>query len=169
MLLRSLSFAAAGAALAFTPICLAQTREIEVDRISNWPAPLWWQPATSHSTAAEHHGRIREDAAVKAAAALTFGDTTTGLYSDTTGSVSIATEGTNRLTVRADGDLELQGSIWNSGVLFLRNLSRISEMQIIPMSRKKSQKVVSRDAVGCIIYCDQGKGRSWVATRVNWD
>jgi hypothetical protein len=54
--------------------------------------------------------------------ALTFGDTTTGLYSDTPGTVSIGTGGPNRLTVRADGDLELPGSIRKGGQLFVHNL-----------------------------------------------
>jgi hypothetical protein len=56
------------------------------------------------------------------APALIFGDTTTGLYSDTAGTVSVATGGTNRLTVRSDGDLELPGSIRKGGVLFAHNL-----------------------------------------------
>jgi hypothetical protein len=55
------------------------------------------------------------------APALTFGDTATGIYSDTPGTVSISTEGGSRLTVRADGDLELPGSIRKNGVLFLQS------------------------------------------------
>jgi hypothetical protein len=57
-----------------------------------------------------------------AAPALTFADTATGLYSDTAGTVSIATGGASRLTVRSDGDLELPGSIRKGGTLFLHNL-----------------------------------------------
>jgi hypothetical protein len=57
-----------------------------------------------------------------AAPALTFGDTTTGLYSDTAGTVSIATGGINRLTVNSDGDLELPGSIRKGHILFLHTL-----------------------------------------------
>jgi hypothetical protein len=57
-----------------------------------------------------------------AAPALTFADTTTGLYSDTARTVSIATGGTSRLTVRSDGDLELPGSIRKHGTLFLHNI-----------------------------------------------
>jgi hypothetical protein len=245
--------------------CAAQEPIQNVDQIANWPAPLYWQPASGHSAVSEHHGRIREETAVKAGAAtpgtpavfvaispcrvietrnpdgpyggpafaagetrtytipsgpcvglpasavafsvniaviplgtqmkwltawdtgspqphastlndytgqiasnsavvpastggeinifvtdptqvivdingyyappdtfpmigtaavpaLTFGDTTTGLYSDTAGTVSIATGGTSRLTVRSDGDLELPGSIRKGGVLFAHNL-----------------------------------------------
>jgi hypothetical protein len=63
-----------------------------------------------------------------AAPALTFGDTTTGLYSDAAGTVSIGTEGTSRLTVRADGDLELPGSIRKDGQLFLHTLPASTEL-----------------------------------------
>jgi len=57
-----------------------------------------------------------------AAPAIAFGDPMTGLYSDTSGTVSIATGGASRLTVRSDGDLELPGSIRKGGVLFAHNL-----------------------------------------------
>jgi hypothetical protein len=57
-----------------------------------------------------------------ASPALAFGDTTTGLYSDSSSTVSIATGGINRMTVRADGDLELPGSIRKNGEVFLQNL-----------------------------------------------
>jgi hypothetical protein len=57
-----------------------------------------------------------------AAPALTFGDTTTGLYSDTAGTVSIATRGVNRLTIDTNGDLELPGSIRKGGTLFVHNI-----------------------------------------------
>ena len=55
---------------------------------------------------------------IATAPALTFGDNTTGLYSDTAGTVKISTAGQNRVTVRPDGDLEITGRIWNSGRLF---------------------------------------------------
>jgi hypothetical protein len=46
-----------------------------------------------------------------AAPAFTFGDTTTGLFSSASDTVSIATGGIERLTVTSDGDLQLLGSI----------------------------------------------------------
>jgi hypothetical protein len=55
------------------------------------------------------------------APALSFGNTSTGFYSDPGGGIGISTAGINRLTVRADGDLELPGSIRKSGYLFLHN------------------------------------------------
>jgi hypothetical protein len=48
--------------------CAAQEPTQNVDLIANWPAPLYWQPASGHSPASEHHGRIRVEAAVQAAA-----------------------------------------------------------------------------------------------------
>jgi hypothetical protein len=57
-----------------------------------------------------------------AAPALTFGDTTTGLYSTGAGSVSIATNGVNALTIGPTGNLDLPGSITKGGALFLHNL-----------------------------------------------
>ena len=57
-----------------------------------------------------------------AAPALTFGDTTTGLYSTGAGSVSIATNGVNALTIGPTGNLDLPGSITKGGTLFLHNL-----------------------------------------------
>ena len=56
------------------------------------------------------------------APALTFGDTTTGLYSTGAGSVSIATNGVNALTIGPTGNLDLPGSITKGGTLFLHNL-----------------------------------------------
>jgi hypothetical protein len=54
-----------------------------------------------------------------AAPALTFADTTTGLCSDTAGTVSIATGGTSRLTVRSDG-------IWNCRAAVSEKAARYS-------------------------------------------
>jgi hypothetical protein len=59
-----------------------------------------------------------------AAPALTFGDTTTGLYSTGAGSVSIATNGVNALTIGPTGNLDLPGSITKGGTLFLHNLAK---------------------------------------------
>ena len=56
------------------------------------------------------------------APALTFGDTTTGLYSTGAGSVSIATNGVNALTIGPTGNLDLPGSITKGGTLFLHDL-----------------------------------------------
>lgn len=53
--------------------------------------------------------------------ALAFSSANTGLYSASENTVSIATNGQNRLTVRADGDLELGGNIRQNGTLFLHN------------------------------------------------
>jgi hypothetical protein len=62
-------------------------------------------------------------AGLAAAPSLTFGaDNTTGLYSSGAGTVSVATGGINRLTVRSDGDVEMPGNIRKSGTLFLHNL-----------------------------------------------
>jgi hypothetical protein len=58
------------------------------------------------------------------APALTFGDTTTGLYSTGAGSVSIATNGVNALTIGPTGNLDLPGSITKGGTLFLHNLAK---------------------------------------------
>src|SRR5690348_9776400 len=60
-------------AIMVTPVCIAQVPAFDIDRISNWPAPLYWQSATTHSPLDEHHGRIREEASVKQAAATTLG------------------------------------------------------------------------------------------------
>jgi hypothetical protein len=57
-----------------------------------------------------------------AAPALTFGNTTTGLYSTGAGSLSIATNGVNALTVGPTGNLDLAGSITKGGTLFIHNL-----------------------------------------------
>jgi hypothetical protein len=54
---------------------------------------------------------------------MTFGtDTATGIYSSGAGTVNIATGGTNRVTVRSDGDLDLTGNIRQGGNLFLHSL-----------------------------------------------
>jgi hypothetical protein len=50
------------------------------------------------------------------------GDPGTGIYSSGAGTLNIATGGTNRLTVRPDGDVDLPGSIRKQGNLFLHNL-----------------------------------------------
>lgn len=57
-----------------------------------------------------------------AAPALTFGNTTTGLYSTGAGSVGIATNGVSALTVGPTGNLDLSGSITKGGTLFIHNL-----------------------------------------------
>jgi hypothetical protein len=56
------------------------------------------------------------------APALTFGDSTTGLFSTAPGTLSIATEGVTALTVSPNGDLDLRGSITKQGSLFLHNI-----------------------------------------------
>ena len=56
------------------------------------------------------------------APALTFGETTTGIYSTGAGSVSISTNGANALTVGPAGNLDLSGSITKGGALFVHNL-----------------------------------------------
>lgn len=57
-----------------------------------------------------------------AAPALTFSNSATGLFSTAANTVSVGTNGVSRLTVRADGDLDLPGSIRKNGLLFLHNL-----------------------------------------------
>lgn len=61
-------------------------------------------------------------AGTAAAPAIALGDATSGLYSPGAGTVSIATEGVNRLTVRPDGDLDLSGNIRKAGSLFIHNV-----------------------------------------------
>jgi hypothetical protein len=68
-------------------------------------------------------GAIALGAGTAAAPSMTFGtDNTTGIYSSGAGTVNIATGGTNRVTVRADGDLDLTGNIRQNGSLFLHSL-----------------------------------------------
>jgi hypothetical protein len=56
------------------------------------------------------------------APALSFtGDSGTGFFSSGVGAMNIATGGINRLTVRADGDIDLPGSLRKAGNLFLHN------------------------------------------------
>jgi hypothetical protein len=58
------------------------------------------------------------------APALSFsGDPGTGIFSAGPGTLSLATGGTNRLTLRSDGDLDLTGNIRKGGTLFLHNMS----------------------------------------------
>jgi hypothetical protein len=64
------------------------------------------------------------------APALTFGDTTTGLYSTGAGSVSIATGGVNALTLNSNGDLDLRGSITKGGTLFIHNLGGLENTSV---------------------------------------
>jgi endosialidase-like protein len=57
------------------------------------------------------------------APSLSFlGDPGTGIFSSGAGALNITTGGTNRLSVRSDGDVELPGSIRKGGFLFLHNL-----------------------------------------------
>lgn len=57
-----------------------------------------------------------------AAPALTFNSANTGLFSAAANTVSVSTNGTSRLTVRADGDLDITGNIRQSGQLLLHTL-----------------------------------------------
>ena len=61
-------------------------------------------------------------AGTAAAPALTFGDTATGLFSTGPDSISVSTGGVSALTIGADGNLEMRGSITKGGSLFLHNL-----------------------------------------------
>ena len=57
------------------------------------------------------------------APSLSFaGDSGTGVFSSGAGTVNISTSGTNRLSVRSDGDVDIPGSIRKNGTLFLHNL-----------------------------------------------
>jgi hypothetical protein len=57
------------------------------------------------------------------APALSFsGDAGTGIFSSGPGVLNFSSGGTNRLTVRADGDLDLSGNMRKGGALFLHNL-----------------------------------------------
>ncbi len=57
------------------------------------------------------------------APSLSFsGDAGTGIFSTGAGILNFSTGGTNRLTVRSDGDLDLAGNIRKGGDLFLHNL-----------------------------------------------
>jgi hypothetical protein len=68
-------------------------------------------------------GAIALGAGTATAPSMTFGtDSTTGIYSSGAGTVNIATGGTNRLTVRSDGDLDLTGNIRQNGSLFLHSV-----------------------------------------------
>src|SRR5262252_5490354 len=57
------------AALSFVSVSQAQTPVPNVDLVSNWPAPLYWQPPVHNSEGAIHRGRIRESAVEPMAAA----------------------------------------------------------------------------------------------------
>jgi hypothetical protein len=61
-------------------------------------------------------------AGTAAAPALTFGDTSSGLFSTGAGTVGISTGGVAAVTIGADGSLDLRGSITKGGSLFLHNL-----------------------------------------------
>jgi hypothetical protein len=50
------------------------------------------------------------------------GDPGTGVFSSGANTLNITTGGTNRLTVRPDGDLDLTGNIRKNGTLFLHNV-----------------------------------------------
>ena len=53
------------------------------------------------------------------APSLSFsGDAGTGIFSSGTGTLNFATGGTNRLTIRSDGDLDLPGSLRKNGFCF---------------------------------------------------
>jgi hypothetical protein len=57
------------------------------------------------------------------APSLSFsGDAGTGVFSSGAGALDFATGGTNRLTIRPDGDVDLAGSVRKSGALFLHSL-----------------------------------------------
>jgi len=61
--------------------------------------------------------------ATAGAPSLSFtNDPGTGIFSSGANTVSIATAGTSRLTVRSDGDLDLTGNIRKEGTLFLHSL-----------------------------------------------
>jgi hypothetical protein len=56
-------FATVAAALSVVSVSRAQTPVRNVDLISNWPAPLYWQPPASNSEGGNiHRARIRESA-----------------------------------------------------------------------------------------------------------
>ena len=57
------------AALSVVSVSRAQVPVRNVDLISNWQAPLYWQPPVSNSEGAIHKGRIRESAVEPMAAA----------------------------------------------------------------------------------------------------
>jgi hypothetical protein len=58
-----------------------------------------------------------------AAPSLSFaGDAGTGIFSSGTGTFNVASNGTNRLTIRPHGDLDVPGSIRKNTTLFLHNL-----------------------------------------------
>jgi hypothetical protein len=61
--------ATVAAALGAVSVSQAQTPVQNVDLISNWQAPLYWQPPVRNSEGAIHRGRIRESAVEPMAAA----------------------------------------------------------------------------------------------------
>jgi hypothetical protein len=61
-MLRSIFFV-----FAVATVCTAQGPVEAVDQIPNWPAPLYWQAASSHSSPPARGGRAQEDANVKPA------------------------------------------------------------------------------------------------------
>jgi len=60
------------------------------------------------------------------APAVTFGNTSTGLFSTAANTVSIGTCGQSRLIVRSDGDLDLTGNIRQNGQLLINTPSLYS-------------------------------------------
>jgi hypothetical protein len=56
------------AAISVIPVSRAQAPVYNPDLVSNWPAPLYWQPPIHDSEGATHRGRIRESAVSMAAA-----------------------------------------------------------------------------------------------------
>ena len=62
-----------------------------------------------------------------AAPSLSFsGDPSTGIFSSAASTLNFATGGTNRLTVRPDGDMDITGNVRKGGTLFLHTLGTSS-------------------------------------------
>jgi endosialidase-like protein len=80
-----------------------------------------------------------------------FGDPGTGIFSSGGGTLNIATSGTNRLTVRSDGDLDLTGSIRRNGALWLHSLGTANTgvgLGTLPVNTGQSNTATGTSALG---------------------
>jgi hypothetical protein len=94
-----------------------------------------------------------------AAPSLSFsGDAGTGIFSSGLGTLNITTGGTNRLTVRSDGDLDLKGNIRKNGTLFLHTTGPFGDNLGVGLSTLQVNAAGSNTAVGYFALSSNSNG-----------
>ena len=96
------------------------------------------------------------------APSLSFsGDVTTGIFSSGTGSLNFTTGGTNQLTIRPDGDLDLAGNVRKGGTLLLHNIG--TDTTAVGLGAMPNNTASGNTALGRLALASVTSGRDNLA------